>query len=322
MTNDGKELEHLVHLIERSIDSNSTLEHNVQLPVIGSPSGRTRQCDIVIRTGKKPRETITIVEVQDRSRPVDQTMFDGWLSKMNEVGAQHLICVSRHDYPISVREKALNCGNTVRLITLKELNIDSIPLNFVNVQFIYRKFDVTKFDISVGFSRAEVETLCIRDSVLKVMDTQLSTNDRCWSLDKNKALSLFELCSDFFNVPVGLSEGEGEISFVRDEEPTLFMHVDGHFFRVWIDCKFQWTEKITRKPANILSYEQNDEGTLAWVVEASHDTESGQISFKAPVIKCSEGYKVQGILLNLPSDHSVTIFKCSPSPHPTLSGLR
>ncbi|MBL6932308.1 MAG: hypothetical protein ISR45_05120, partial [Rhodospirillales bacterium] len=95
MKNDGKDLEHLVHAIEQSIAPDSVVEHDVNLPVISSGSGRTRQCDVVIRSGQKPRETITIVEVQDRGSKPDINTFGGWLQKLEEVGGQHLICVSR-----------------------------------------------------------------------------------------------------------------------------------------------------------------------------------------------------------------------------------
>lgn len=264
MANDGKELEYLIHLIEGSIDSESTLEHDVQMPVIGSSSGRTRQCDLVIRTRKPPRETISIVEVQDRSRSVDQTMFDGWIAKMEEVGAQHLICVSRHDYPVSIKEKALQRGNTVRLITLQELDVGSIPLDFFNLMLAYRKFDLTEInEPQVVSSRSEVEALGIRDAVVERMKLPVGANECCWSLDKEELLSLFILCRDFFVVPDGMSEGEGEISFSFDEVPALFMHVEGLFFRVGLECKFHWTNEEIRKPASILSYEQDNKAHIS-----------------------------------------------------------
>jgi len=67
MNRDWKNLEHIVQLIEKSISPEAVVEHNQFLPVIGSPTGAKRQCDVVIRSGQKPRETITIVEVQDRN---------------------------------------------------------------------------------------------------------------------------------------------------------------------------------------------------------------------------------------------------------------
>lgn len=37
-----------------------------EMPVLGSKSGRTRQCDVVVKEGDEPRITRTLVEVQTR----------------------------------------------------------------------------------------------------------------------------------------------------------------------------------------------------------------------------------------------------------------
>lgn len=312
MGNDGKEFERLVHLIERSIGPGAALEHDVQLPVIGSPSGRTRQCDLVIRTGSKPRDTITIVEVQDRTRPIEVNTFGGWLTKLDEVGAQHLICVSRHDFPESIKEAATDRGNTVRLITLKELNAELIPLDFFNMSFEYDHFEVTKFsEVLCGTKKTEIEALGIRDAYedLKSRNSLTNVNARLWSLDGKEFLSMYELCRMFGNVPYSDGEGDGEISFNREEEPALYIHVDGHFPRVALDFKFHWTREISIKPMSVLSYEQEDAGTLAWVVEISHDTLKGPISFKAPIVRVDEGFRMGGVQLQMPPDYSIGLFK-------------
>ena len=61
-----KVVEHIVQLLEQSLSPGAKVESDVMLPVITSNIGAVRQCDVVIWTGKPPRETITIVEVQDR----------------------------------------------------------------------------------------------------------------------------------------------------------------------------------------------------------------------------------------------------------------
>lgn len=118
MAIDWKITEKVVAKIEEKINSSSLVEHNVRLPVIGDPNNGVRQCDVVIRTGSPPRETLTIVEVQNRDSRVDINTFGGWLEKMKEVGAQHLICVSKHPYPKSIISKAKKHGNSVSLIQL------------------------------------------------------------------------------------------------------------------------------------------------------------------------------------------------------------
>lgn len=47
---------------------------------------------------------------------------------MREVGAQHLFCVSKAGFPMSIKEKADEVGPTVRLITFEELAQDAASL--------------------------------------------------------------------------------------------------------------------------------------------------------------------------------------------------
>ena len=96
-----KLVEYVVKLIEQAISPDARVEHDVWLPDLTEASNK-RQCDIVIWTGSLPRETITIVEVQDRNKPFDINTFDGLCKKMRKVGAQHLICVSKQDFPSSI----------------------------------------------------------------------------------------------------------------------------------------------------------------------------------------------------------------------------
>ena len=265
MNNDGTEFEHLVHLIEQSISSGSTVEHNVYLPVIGSQSGRTRQCDVVIRTGQKPRETVTIVEVQDRTSRPDINTFGGWLDKLKDVGAQHLICVSRHEFPISIKERAIAAGNTVRLITLKEVPAESLPIGVV---FTSEKFDLKDFTIGCGISEDEVQELGIKEAVEATMlpgrHHRFDVYEKCWSLDKNELISLADLCRDVVS-PEENSEGDGKLASSLKEGPELYIYWENQFFlRVGLDCDFSWKYEVTELPVSVLSYEQNEDGILAW----------------------------------------------------------
>lgn len=308
MNNDGKELEHLVSLIEKSISPDSVVEHDVKLPVIGSESGRTRQCDVVIRSGQMPRETITIVEVQDRTCKPDINTFGGWLEKLEEVGAQHLICVSRHEFPTSIKERAAKKGGTVRLITLKALNAENIPTN-MNIVFTHKDFYLKECDIVCSASEAEVEGLGIRDAVDKKLIgfRKIDGNERCWSLDQNELISMCILCRDYFTRPEGESEGVGNLIFDRKEGPALYMHLEDHFFRVGVDCDFSWTYEKTEIPMSVVSYEQNEAGVLAWIAEFSCESRQGPISTKIPLVETDEGYRIEGMLVNLPSDATLTI---------------
>lgn len=120
--------EKVVALLEGHITSSASVKRNVDLPVLKSTSGRTRQCDVVIVEGNDPRKTISIVEVQKRQSKPEINEFNGWVEKMREVGAQHLICVSSAGFPRSIEEKADEIGPSIRLLTLKELEQRKWPI--------------------------------------------------------------------------------------------------------------------------------------------------------------------------------------------------
>jgi hypothetical protein len=117
--NTGKLREKVVTILERHLDPDASVTCDEKLPVLSSPH-RSRQIDVLIETGKGSRKTFTIVETQDRVDKPVETEFDGWLKKMRQVGAQHLICVTRAGYPSSILERAQEIGPTVRLYTLSQ----------------------------------------------------------------------------------------------------------------------------------------------------------------------------------------------------------
>ena len=113
--------EKVVAIIEHSLDTTANIKQDINLPVLGSASGRTRQCDVAIYQGQLPRQTLSIVEVQKRGAKPDINTFGGWLKKKDDVGAQHLICVSEKGFPNSIIEEAERIGPTIRLMTIKNL---------------------------------------------------------------------------------------------------------------------------------------------------------------------------------------------------------
>lgn len=183
MSSDGKELEKLVALIEESVAPGSTVLHDVQMPVLASRIGATRQCDVVITTGQKPRETITIVEVQDRNRRVDRNTFGGWVGKMHEIGAQHLICVSRKEFPESIKEQARHSGTAIRLMTLHELPVDRLPLDFVAVEANLLDFRLSRIDVNFVYSKSEADSLGILESMRdRSTSPNQDVNEKCFSV--------------------------------------------------------------------------------------------------------------------------------------------
>ncbi|MEY8250884.1 MAG: hypothetical protein RPR91_00740, partial [Colwellia sp.] len=161
MDSDWKEMEKVVCLIEKSINKDSEVLHNQNLKVINPPSssGRTRQCDVVILSSGMRRQTVTIVEVQNRNSKVDINTFNGWLEKLKEVGAQHLICVSRLDFPVSVKEKAEVLGSTVMLIKLQNEQDDTlIPIQLMSSMSKYSCFQLKEIrGVEIAFCKKSLE---------------------------------------------------------------------------------------------------------------------------------------------------------------------
>ncbi|MCK4950538.1 MAG: restriction endonuclease [Gammaproteobacteria bacterium] len=307
MTKDGKDLERLVQLIEKSISPGAMVRHDIEMPIINSTTGATTQCDIVIQSGVKPRETITLVEVQDRGSKVSANDFRGWRRKVEEVGAQHLICVSRHEFTKSIKDEASRSGNTISLVTLKELDADNIPLNFLNFHYQYRNFEVVGINsLQPSVSRSELESLGIRHDVIK--KGKLNSDEKCWSFDKQELVSLFILCRDFYFPPEEEVAGQGTITFDIDNDPPLYFYMKGKFVRVGLNCEFEWKNEIYRESPSILSYEQDEHGVLAWVVEISHKSPKGMISVKMPVTKYDDNhFCINSIMTQVPMDVELTM---------------
>ncbi len=298
--NDWKDLERLVQLIEMSISAGSSVAHNVELPILRSRSGTSAQCDIVIRTGKPPRETVSIVEVQNRGSKVKPNDFRGWKQKLQDVGAQHLICVSRQPFPASIKEQAQLSGGSVRLVTLSTLEVDDIPLDMFRVHFQYHHFEVAALHgFKATASKSDVPT---RARCWFSTHHSLGVNDRVFSLDRVNLCSAYILCRDMYVKPHGSTSGRGKLVFERDKEPILYLHHGEDSFRVGLEYEFDWTDEVVDIPVSTLAYEQNDAGALAWVVEASYDSPKGRIAFKIPTSRVEGGYSIPGVMTELPPD--------------------
>jgi hypothetical protein len=137
-------VEKVAAMVESLLDPTAKVRHGVFLPDLINPPHK-RQCDVVVEAGPKHRPTRTIVEVQRRGKKVEVGMFDGWVSKMHAVRAQHLVCVSSVGYPKSVVDKAAKLGPTVRLVTLKELESGTTILQGSLGGIVLRQSQTTDF---------------------------------------------------------------------------------------------------------------------------------------------------------------------------------
>ena len=311
MENDGKEMEKLIHLINKSIEPESNIEHNVFLPVIGSASGRKRQCDILITSGPSHRKTLTLVETQDRTSKVDINTFNGWLEKLTEVGAQHLICVSRLDFPESIKEKAYLSGNKVKLVTMKEIAEDEIPFDFLKLKFKYLNFKLIESkNLNLTYSRSEAKSLGVYDAILEYRkdNLKLNFNDKIFSLDQFELKCLYNICRDSIQIQNENCSGLDKIAFDTKSGTPLYLFIDNKFLRIGLEVEFKWENEAFEYPVSLLTYEQGKDGSLAWVFEGQYETIGGKISFKLPIIKTNGKYQIAGIMTNLPDNHELLLF--------------
>lgn len=312
MKNDGKELEKLVHLISTSLEPDANVEHNQFLPVIGSPSERTRQCDIVIYSGPKHRRSITLVEVQDRDYQTDINTFNGWLEKLNEVGAQHLICVSRKEFPESIKEKAFFSGNKVKLITMREISGKAIPLDFLKMKFKYFDFKINRSrNLDLSYSKSETEGLGIYDEIKQFLkaNSTLSFGEKIFSFDKIELVNLHKVCLDNTEIQKGETSGTNKIKFERDKGRPIYLYINGLFTRISLEVEFEWQNEVMEYPVSIISYDQLNDGSLAWVFEGQSETPSGKIFFKIPITKNDNGYQILGLMTKFPEDVEITLYR-------------
>lgn len=300
MVNDGVFLEKLVQVIEQSISPDSIVQQNVALPVLNSRTGAKAQCDIVIRTGRPPRETITIVEVQDRRRAVSVNEFRGWQLKLQQVGAQHLYCVSRKPFPKSIREIAAQSGNTIKLITLSELAPGQIPINFFETSFTYNDIDVPhirKRSFAFPSLMGEINKEAL-DAVTQELN-QLHSNDLKFSFNPPSLTALSAICISHISHKKETIPKTATLTLGVDQ-PLFFLLRSMRFVPIELDIEFTWSSKRVEIPYAILSYDQDDHGALAWVLESYYQSSRGPIWIKVPVTKHGEGYAISSMLLTMP----------------------
>jgi hypothetical protein len=265
---DWKSAEQIVAVIEKAITPHATVQHNVMLPVIGS--SRTRQCDVVITFGDPPRQSIAIVEVQNRGTKPEINTFHGWLAKMREVGAQQLFCVSALGYPESIVEVATQIGPTVRLLTLDDLagkerlgGVFIVPW-FIQTTPRYKILEVGQIKID-------------RSSDLK--NVQLNSASKSFSEDGTEpSLSLDDMVCMTLNNSAGtlpswpFNQAPRTITIElagENKEEQLWFHQgnDKALIKRWV-IKVQISDESRSTPIPVTNFAYRQElegGTLAWV---------------------------------------------------------
>lgn len=265
--------EKLVKLIEKSISPDSIVEHNVYLLDLTSLNNKKRQCDIVITTGTKNRQTRTIVEVQNRKSKFNITFFHGLLQKMKDVGAQHLICVSTIGFSKTIIEKVRLLGGTVRLITLTKHDTSNLPIDFV--QLIVNQY-------SSGYYLDELPKITFFENSGELIP--LAEIRFIVSALPDKEFEISELAQRFVELLKPQKSGIYIMSF-PNVDSTLKIRYNDRFFDVQ---KFSWNINIEvtkhEIPIEAYSYDQLDSGSIAWVLEGRTKINGKNKLIRMPVV--------------------------------------
>ena len=262
-----KHAQRIVAILEKSLSPNAKVQHDVWLPVIGMKELR-RQCDVVITYGEQPRDFLSIVEVQKRNSKPDINTFDGWVTKMNDVGAQQLICVSAKGYPKSIINKVNERlgKRRVCLLTLEELIEGEMPGLSLPIKSMVEKTQT--------FSIQSVGLMKLNHNV-PASEFKLDTSDRVFGYNElEERFSLLDLASlglryleserhtkglpvpNRFNSEFELGSGEGG---------ELWFYWKGQRFNVSrLPIKIEVTIRATEVPVTIFLYKQDDK--LIWVL--------------------------------------------------------
>ena len=279
-----KAAEKLVAAIEQSLAPGAIVEHNVQLPVLGQ--NRFRQCDVVLRVGRKPREQLFIIEVQRRGSKPDINTFGGWLRKMDEVGASGLICVSEAGFPDSIIQDVANrVGPKVKLITLDPKNETSAGMPFYLVPEIVRStYKIRNIDATA------IEFFGSPPSELRADSSGLLTFEKANALSHNgepsRTFSISSLveegvltrdpCKEVPGVVFGHPVDISYTANATDEVP-LWFHTDQGIFRLRAITVRASVQRIDRSEPMIYSkwsYIQKFHGSmLAWAATSSFDVD-------------------------------------------------
>jgi hypothetical protein len=284
----GTDLELVVAAIEKGLDRSSTVRHDQNLPVLTSTQGRTRQCDIVIYSGSKRRPIVTIVEVQDRTSKVDIGTFSNWLSKLEEVGANQLVCVSRHKFPDSVIEKTKQNGSRVLLIEVASGIPEELPVDFIKFYYTYRNIKflndpIVEVSIPIKY-QGQVDLNDLQPSFTEVKNAIFIKKD------KKSQVSLYDLALDVLgsihiekNV---IHHGSCCISFRQNKELICYLEHKGNLFQVLLTIQMKgYKYEKYDMPMDVAVYREGEQGDLGWFFEIEHDSIEGPMSVKIPIVK-------------------------------------
>jgi hypothetical protein len=272
-----KLVQRVVALLEKTISPGDEVLHDEWLTDV--TTGDKRQFDVVIKSGKPPRQTITVVEVQKRGSRVSIGTFEGWVKKRESVGAHCLMCVSALEYPQSVKNKvAKNLGPSVRLLTLKELEGEQ-----------WRGWEIAFRIPSTRFPVGKAMEISILDS----NECAATSGITFYVEGRSEPVSIAELIVAHMDYagPTDLPGGEYEARVLINIGKQLYAERNGVrqvVNKLIIPTIFVIDE--VRLPVVLSAYSQIDmNGAIAWVASAEGELKGKTIGFRLTFVPDSDG---------------------------------
>jgi hypothetical protein len=108
MTKQSRELEILVHKIQRQLAPSAEVLHDVRLP--GKFSKRDRQIDVLVRQKIGQYEMLIVLDCKDYARPVDVTGVEAFHELLADVGAHKGALVCPKGFTSTAKERAAGYG--------------------------------------------------------------------------------------------------------------------------------------------------------------------------------------------------------------------
>jgi len=270
-----KLVEEVAARLEAALAPHAVVSSNVQLPVLGS--SRRRQCDVVITMGRPPRETVSIVEVQKRKAKPDITTFHGWLQKMREVGAQHLICVSEAGYPASILEEvSQRIGPTVRLLTLSELqDINEVRRAVPSAGMNYKRHCPRVTRVRIVVARPGGTRVGLTPKTTRMATAQLLEGSHFLMTQAKQRTSVEQLAARFVETSFFDAEQQEVVADLLQVAGPLLCVIPSQSGRV---VEMRATISITVQfefiPFRVSEYRHDDrQGSVAWVSTARAEDE-------------------------------------------------
>lgn len=149
MSNDGKDIERLIALLERSLSPKGVqIEVNSPDRIAGKTSGSLREVDVSLRSQVGSTEILIVLECRDHNTPQDVTWIEQLVGKRREIGADKIVAVSSSGFTSGATNYAVNNG--IELRTIEEVNPEEISLWFdmTEIPFHERHYEFSRVDFS------------------------------------------------------------------------------------------------------------------------------------------------------------------------------